>query len=985
MTTVLPPIAGLTSIEQHERRSNLVVSSHAVSTHGSLTTEAMLHAEREKVRRLLHSLRDARFALKTERDARRRFESLYNDLRSKVADGTVSRRPAVTPDDHARQGGSLRRAANQPGATRVTPVATSDATVEKLVALLDSVHAVHTEAQLHNLLTRVMQRSRDLIGATRCCLYLADTAAKTIWSIAHDIPQDNLPDESPSYSTVRFVTSAAGIKLPISTGLAGWVASTGRSLRVKDVYKDARFHPDIDQLEAGFTSSNCVCVPVLADNDRTPLAVIQMLNKADDEEFSEEDEQTLQKLACRCHDAVRKCALFVQIEKLLDSTKQLLTMGDMEKMLVAIMQRAGELLACDHCSLFVVEETTKSLWSLRPSQESSDEEARRAKYQRVEIRIGEGIAGHVAATGSPVCFPATVGNERLDASADERMGFSAKHALCHPIVGQHGHVLGVVLAANKSDNLSGQFRNEDTELLRSFCKLASKAMEKCRQFIRLRSLMQGTRELNTEHDMQTLIRNVTVRAKELVNAERCTLFLLDKSGSELWSYVTDAATTVTVPDGIDAAKSDVDSDAVFRVPLGQGIAGTVASTGEPFVVKDAYMDPLFDASFDKGTGFRTRAVMCFPIRGEAGHVLGVMQMINKNDTNEETAFFNEEDEDLLQALCSHVGVALTNSRLFEKINVLLKTASSLSSNTDTATLIREMIGHARDLLECERATVFIVDEKRNQLWSLAADGTDRIRVNIGQGIAGTVAATGERLQIDDAYNDERFDPATDRATGFRTRNMLCVPMVVADTKQVLGVTQIINKKGGLSFTSDDLELMSAFSAQACVAFRNNQLFKESADSQEHLLSVLRSLRSLIVTFDRNGNLVTLNREDLLNRCVHSRISNLWLAAVSHLTLAVLVYRYFGITADGLMDKPFANWLGAYPNLVTDIKRGLDKNFTESVAKPLVCTAPDKEYRLTYSVSALPRAKSEAQAAGIGLPSRGSGAVVVFAAESELPA
>lgn len=464
------------------------------------------------------------------------------------------------------------------------------------------------------------------------------------------------------------------------------------------------------------------------------------------------------------------------------------------------------------------------------------------RYERVAFKLGEGIAGRVAATGLPVSYPLAAGEPELDVTFDEQLGCTIKEALCQPILGNNGHVLGVMLAANKTDK--EEFHEQDTVLLRSLCQKASTSMEKCRLFIRLRSLLQGTQELNSERNMKTLIGSITVRAKELLNAERCTLFLLDNSGTELWSYVTDGT--------------------VIRVPLGQGIAGTVASTGEPFIVKDAYLDPVFDASIDKKTGFRTRAVMCYPITGEAGHVMGVLQMINKNEKVDEAAFFNEEDEELLHALCSHVGVTLTNSKLFDKINVLLKTASSLNSNKDTATLIGDMMGHARDLLECERATVFLVDEQKQQIWSQVADGTSKeIRLPLGKGIAGTVAATGQRLQIDDAYNDERFDPANDRATGFRTRNILCVPMIVADTQKVLGVTQLMNKKGGLGFTNDDLEIMSAFSAQACIALRNNQLFKESADLREHFESVLRSLKSLVIAVDRRGRLLTTNHPDMM--------------------------------------------------------------------------------------------------------------------------
>jgi GAF domain-containing protein len=661
-------------------------------------TAAMLQTEREKVRRLMHSLRDARVALKSEREARRRFETLYLDLKARaaVADASALSQPRpvseLVLDMPSGTSGwrSDERLALNP--------ADAGSTVDKLVQMLDSAQSVHTESMLNDVLTRVMQRSRNLVGATRCTLYVANHSAKEMWSLVTDLQSDRLPGELSPTASVRVVESTA-LRFPMGAGLAGWCASTGQAVRVPDLYKDSRFHTEIDQQNPGsFTSTSSLCVPLFADGDKVPFAVMQMLNKVGADQFEQGDEEMLRTIAAHCYPAVQKCSLFVQLGKLLNSTKQLMTVVDMEKMIVAIMQRTGELLDCEHCCLFVVEETTGTLWSLRPRAESSGVHASRTKkYERVAFKLGQGVAGHVAATGLPVCYPAVDGEAELDVSIDEQLiGQPVKQALCQPILGNNGHVLGVMMCANKFHTPEAQFHEQDTELLRSLCQKASTSMEKCRLFIRLRSLMEGTQELNSERNLKTLIGSITVRAKELLNAERCTLFLLDNSGTELWSYVTDGT--------------------VIRVPLGQGIAGTVASTGEPFIVKDAYLDPVFDASVDKKTGFRTRAVMCYPITGEAGHVMGVLQMINKNEKVDEAAFFNEEDEELLHALCSHVGVTLTNSKLFDKINVLLKTASSLNSNKDTATLIGDMMGHARDLLECERATVFLVDEEKKQIY-----------------------------------------------------------------------------------------------------------------------------------------------------------------------------------------------------------------------------------------------------------------------------
>jgi hypothetical protein len=225
-------------------------------------------------------------------------------------------------------------------------------------------------------------------------------------------------------------------------------------------------------------------------------------------------------------------------------------------------------------------------------------------------------------------------------------------------------------------------------------------------------------------------------------------------------------------------------------------------------------------------------------------------------------------------------------------------------------------------------------------------------VNIGQGIAGTVAETGKRLQIDDAYNDERFDPATDRATGFRTRNMLCVPMVVAGTEKVIGVTQIINKKGGLSFTSDDLELMSAFSAQACVAFRNNQLFRESAEKMAHLAAVLQSLDSLVLAIDRKGHLVSVNRADEMQR-------------------------YLEVEEETGKSQTYEEWLAAFPELVNDVRTGLDRNNLDTIAgKELVVGNVNLKYAIR-TLDPMGDAQPLSPRSDIPLPSRGNGVIVEF--------
>lgn len=109
-------------------------------------------------------------------------------------------------------------------------------------------------------------------------------------------------------------------------------------------------------------------------------------------------------------------------------------------------------------------------------------------------------------------------------------------------------------------------------------------------------------------------------------------------------------------------------------------------------------------------------------------------------------------------------------------------------------------------LDCERSTVYIFDEKRNELWSKVAKGQKRtIKVANGVGIAGTVSQTKEKLNIANAYSDNRFNKEIDHITGYKTNNILCVP-ILDKSKKCYGVIQCINKKTG-TFSGDDEEIL----------------------------------------------------------------------------------------------------------------------------------------------------------------------------------
>ena len=178
-----------------------------------------------------------------------------------------------------------------------------------------------------------------------------------------------------------------------------------------------------------------------------------------------------------------------------------------------------------------------------------------------------------------------------------------------------------------------------------------------------------------------------------------------------------------------------------------------------------------------------------------------------------------------------------------RLEVILDITRRLMSVTDLDALLRIIAEATTQLLDADRATIFLVDVDRGELWSKVALGTGvgEIRLPLGVGIAGAVAQTGVTVNIPDAYADPRFDRQTDLRSGYRTRSLLTYPMNAHDGR-VIGVFQAVNKSGG-PFTGDDEDTLSSLAASAAVAVENAQLVSE----QRQLWTTL--IETLAITID----------------------------------------------------------------------------------------------------------------------------------------
>lgn len=159
----------------------------------------------------------------------------------------------------------------------------------------------------------------------------------------------------------------------------------------------------------------------------------------------------------------------------------------------------------------------------------------------------------------------------------------------------------------------------------------------------LQTVLAVSRALGAERDLNRLLTLIVSAATDLVDAERTSLFVVDRDRSELWSRVAEGS-------------------AEIRLPLGRGIAGAVATSGQTTNIPSAYDDPRFDPANDRRSGFTTRSILCTPMLDHEGAVVGVIQALNKRGAPS----FGPRDEQVMAALAAQAGVALVNAQLLQR-------------------------------------------------------------------------------------------------------------------------------------------------------------------------------------------------------------------------------------------------------------------------------------------------------------------------------
>jgi signal transduction histidine kinase len=364
-------------------------------------------------------------------------------------------------------------------------------------------------------------------------------------------------------------------------------------------------------------------------------------------------------------------------------------------------------------------------------------------------------------------------------------------------------------------------------------------------------------------DLDRLLALIMDKVTQLMEADRSTLYLLSDDGTTLWSKVLQG-----------------DEFSEIRLAVGEGIAGWVAQSGEQVNIPDAYSDSRFQPAVDIKSGYRTRSILCTPMRNSKGEIIGVLQVLNKAGGP-----FTTDDTELLTALASQAGMSIENSKLYHSVvakntelvrardqleqrthelNVLYEIEKLMNADLGIDQLLERILTQAMEAVGAEAGSVVLREIESDrpdalEFRTLAGPAALRMKhrtIAVGEGVIGWVVAHDRPLIVNDPEHDARHASGFAAQVGLAPRNLVCAPLRSGD--EVLGAIELIDKVAReprgetdgaahdrrADFSEGDLRLLVLIAGQAAKAISLARS-RSARSKQERLASIGRMMASVL--------------------------------------------------------------------------------------------------------------------------------------------
>ncbi|TKJ29503.1 MAG: hypothetical protein CEE40_08365 [Chloroflexi bacterium B3_Chlor] len=658
---------------------------------------------------------------------------------------------------------------------------------EELAGLYDVSMDVAGQLELPELFGTVVRRAIHLLGVRAAGVYLYDPEREDLELIA-------AMGQSKDYT---------GVRLALGEGVCGKVAQSGEPLVVTDYAswegRSAHF--------ADEPTNNVLAVRI--QRGGTLLGALFVDDTDVERVFDERDVRLATLFANQAAIAIENAQLFAERERrikqlatLHEVSLEVLAEMDLSELLPTVVRKAVHLLDAQAGAIDLFDNETQRL-DMKVSYGYSKD------YTGVRLALGEGVAGRVAEHREP----STVDDYanwpgRVPQVEKDEIGA----ALGVPLT-RADQLIGVLTIDRKAPRA---FDEDDVRLATLFANQAAIAVENARSLAmvhrrvaELTALRDVSLQLTQSLDLSQVLKTIAESALKLVKASDAHIFLYDQEKGE-FSFGT----------GVWAPGQE---GQVYDHVRKNGLTATVATRREPVVINEARTDPLFR---DQESDDRVlEAIAGFPLK-RADRVLGVF-----NVAFLEPHSFDQDELRVLTLLADQAAIAIDNARLYEQtterlreLATLHQTAVAATSTVDFTEVLERIIGTLERRLGFTNLALMLLDENDERLKIRAGIGyapevVERMQPMLGEGITGSVALSGEPLNVPDVAADPRYIRDDEDV-----KSELCVPLEVGG--RVIGVLNVESVELA-AFGDDDLRLLSTLAGQLAVIIENARLYHET--------------------------------------------------------------------------------------------------------------------------------------------------------------
>ena len=638
--------------------------------------------------------------------------------------------------------------------------------------------------------------------------------------------------------TVTFFFDVASVQLlyspstalvfPHGSGLVGYCHFSREVLNIDKANAHVQFDRAYDA-KIYHNESRLLLFPIF-DLENRVVAVIQMSRNRRDLPFSEMDVKNVEYFRSKFQ---TYSGYFFDFSLNDIDIAELTQVQRLEAFIESIQEKLQKLFYC----------RTAELWEY---DQEKHEVRQYASDTKKEVRLkaqNAGIVGYCLSNHSMISLVSagthSAYNQKVDGTSDHSL-------MVVPIKNQHSmKTCAIVLRGKKIPYF---FTEKDEKLLALIAPIvitaltSSEVVEKCFMDLdeskkaqkRQQCLLDVAEALSGRLHFDELIPCIMNKACELVNADRCSLFIVSENREKL---------ITSFHGGLANA---------IEMPINSGIVGWSATTGKIANIPNAYDDPRFNRATDLETGYQTRTLLCVPILDEKGEIRGVTEMVNKMAVGG----FTSEDEKMIQVFNTFTGITIENARLYEasislslQLRTVIEISQSLAQASESKPLLKQIIHNARKVIGAGRAMIYVHDaqNKKCEVYALDEDLEAKAIQAAEKGPKGptyTKKAFIRKIMFDEDPKDdaelqkEREDEyrqsyisraILQRESNFSNNSdnqyysMAVVPIVGSDRTTTGAFVMQWKRRKNTSFTSDDVRLMEAFAVFISIAMERSKM------------------------------------------------------------------------------------------------------------------------------------------------------------------